>query len=172
MRFLLICMYLCIFQSWIRCNAEYEKYCVEKGGEVLALPAGFFTYGGLVDGITRQFCEIPDEGNLALVGLETFASDKPSLAATYVKTLKIDNPHLIKGPYAHPGVNICYALGGSFILDGGFHNELGFSSVCFFGDGSNIDGWTLLYACMGSREDIRTNLKGKVLHIPIPNIYE
>ena len=153
---------------------EYEKYCIDKGGIISTKTAGYDTRIGYVDGITMKFCQIELDKNLAMIGIETFASTKPSLVSTYINKLVINPSGRIKGPYSQAATNLCYSLGGStinFNLNGGFYDEIGFAGICFFGDGSHISGWTLLYAAYGSRPDIKDGIRGEVLNINIPSIY-
>jgi len=172
--FLIIISCLIIIQTTLCNDEEYEKYCLEKGGIISTKIAGFDTHIGYVAGLTMKFCQIDLNGNLAMIGLETFASTKPSLVSTYAKALVIDPEGRIKGPFSQPATNLCFSLGGStinFFVNGGFRDELGYAGICFFGDGSHISGWTLLYAAYGSRPDIKNGIQGEVLNINIPSIY-
>ena len=173
--FLLLLIFITTFGT-LKCNEEdYEKYCIEKGGSVTSKVALYDTKSGPVEGYTMKFCQIPFFNfNQAIIGLETFASEKPSLVSTYAKNLVILPNQRVKGPFAHNGANLCYSLGGSsinFYVNGGFFDSLGFWDICMFGDGSHISGWTLLYAALGTRSDIKDGIKGEVLNINIPNIY-
>ena len=156
-------------------NPDYEKYCLEMGGEISPKVAGYDTATGYSFGNSLNFCQINDQGNLGMIGIETLASTLPSIVSTYVKKLVLSPTKSIKGPYVQPATNLCYKLGGSsilFNLNGGFYDELGYAGICFFGDGSHIAEWTLLYAGMGLRDDIKNGIKGEVLNIDIPNVYE
>lgn len=131
-------------------NEELSAYCIQSGGQVEAMQAEFSTPHGMVYGLTKQFCEFHvDHGTLS-IGLETFASIQPNIAATYAKTLApLDkNSPLWKGDAGNPSFNVCKNLGGASIgsfSSGGFANTLGQSDICVFGDASMISAWTLIY---------------------------
>ena len=155
-------------------NDDYKKYCTDNGGVIINNIVSFGTFFGYVDGYDVDFCEIVQSGNLGMIGIETLASTKPSLAATYIKNLTIDSEKRIKGPFSQPATNLCYALGGACInyhVDGGFYDDRGFSGVCFFGDGSHIATWTLYYIGVNSRNDIKNLVRAEPLAINIPDIY-
>jgi hypothetical protein len=154
---------------------DYKKYCIESSGVILNNIVNLSTRTGYVEGYSVDFCEIVYENNLGMIGLETLASDKPSIAATYTKILAIDTSRVIRGNNVQPATNLCTALGGSTInqhFDGGFYDERGYSGVCFFGDGSHIATWTLYYVGIGGRNDIKEKIRADPLSITIPNIYE
>jgi len=164
-----------IIQNIVCQDPNYEKYCIEKGGVISKKTAGYDTRIGYVDGNVLNFCQIEYQGNIGMIGLETLGSTKPSLVSTYIKSLIIDPTKKIKGPFVQAAMNLCYALGGAsinFNMNGGWYDELGYVGICFFGDGSHIADWTLLYAGLGFRVDVRDATKGEVLNINIPSIYE
>lgn len=125
-------------------------YCVQSGGVVENMPAEFSTPSGLVRGQKKLFCNFEVNHGFIAIGLETFASETPSIAATYIKTLGPlgDDSPLWKGVYTNPSQNVCKNLGGSaigFVSNGGFANHLGQSDICVFGDGSMVSAWSLIY---------------------------
>src|SRR3989338_8436350 len=102
------------------------------------MPAEFQTGAGLNTGFTKSFCTFHKNGGFIAVGLSTFASDLPNIAASFIKTLPPigkDSP-LWKGKYSNPGANVCKNLGGANIGfnvgSGGFKNKLGQSDICVF----------------------------------------
>jgi len=155
-------------------NPDYNAYCIASGGTIITNVMMFSTRSGYVEGFVSDFCEIEQSLNLGMIGLETLASDKPSLAATYIKLLQIDTSKPIRGPFYQAATNLCFALGGStvgFYLDGGFFDERGYSNVCYFGDGSHIATWTLYYIGIGKRTDVKAAVKAEPLNINIPNVH-
>ncbi|WP_367606130.1 hypothetical protein [Legionella sp. W05-934-2] len=135
--------------------ASWIKHCTDNNGTVEVMPAEFQTGGGTAYGFNQHFCTFDINGGFAVIGLETFASDKSNIAASFTATLPtIDkNSSLWKGPYANPSANVCKNLGGSSIgfnvASGGFSNRLGQCDVCVFGDGSMVSSWTLIYIANG-----------------------
>lgn len=111
-----------------------------------------------------------------MVGLESFASAKPNIAATLIKKLpaiSFDSP-LFKGKYNNPSLNFCKNIGGSSIpftvISGGFANELGQSDICVFGDASMVSAWSLIYIANGRTgyELVREKIKAEPLHLRVP----
>ena len=158
----------------ISSDTPLHNYCIQHKGVVVNTTAEYDTYSGFVDGYSKQFCRIEQKGNLGYIGLDTLGSKKPSLAATYAKTIVLDPTKLIKGPFETNSLNLCYALGGScivyFLADGGFTDEYGQIDICMFGDGSTVAGWTLAYMGYKERKDIKNAIIAAPLSIPIPNI--
>ena len=155
---------------------DYSAYCVKSGGVVEKMPAEFSTYAGRITGQTRMFCEFNVDNGFIAIGLETFASSIPSIAATYIKKLdKISSEsRLWKGASSNPAHNVCKNLGGSeigFVSNGGFTNSLGESDICVFGDGSMVSGWSLIYMA-NHREGydaVKNQVKAEPLSINIPS---
>ncbi|GGI89665.1 hypothetical protein [Legionella impletisoli] len=155
---------------------DHARYCQEKGGVVESMPAQYLVPGRYVNGASKDFCNFYGENYFASVGLETFSSDKPSIAATYIKRLGeigIDSP-LWKGEFSNPGTNVCKNLGGAsitFITSGGFVNHLGQAGVCVFGDASMVSEWTLVYIA-NHREGydaIKEGVNAEPLNIRVPS---
>ena len=149
----LVCLFISTSVSTAYADAlddELSAYCIQSGGQVEAMQAEFSTPHGMMYGLTKQFCEFHvDHGTLS-IGLETFASIQPNIAATYAKTLgPLDkNSPLWKGDAGNPSFNVCKNLGGASIgsfSSGGFANASGQSDICVFGDASMISAWTLIY---------------------------
>lgn len=154
---------------------DLEDYCTNNGGKVVQMKARFDTHTGSVNGYTMDFCRINKDSNLAYVELRTLGSNIPSLAATYVKRIRLDPDKKIFGPFNNLVLNLCYSLGGAnivyYILDGGFSDpDYGDSGVCVFGDGSAISDWTLFYIGNGLRSDIKEIIKAEPLKIDLPTI--
>ena len=154
-------------------GADYETYCIDAGGIVEQMPAEISTGSGVVRGQSKPFCNFNLDNAFISIGLETFASDKPSIAATYIKSLdEISNGSLLwKGASSNPSSNVCKNLGGAtigFVAGGGFANRLGQSDICVFGDGSMVSGWSLIY--MAARREGYNDIKNKVKANPL-NIY-
>jgi len=125
-------------------------YCVQSGGTVEIMPAEFTTANGLTIGHSKSFCTFTADNGFIVIGLETFASDKPSIAATYIKTLaEIDSTSsLLDGKATNPSYNVCKNLNGTmigFVVNGSFTNASGASDICVFGDGSMVSAWSLIY---------------------------
>jgi putative hemolysin len=126
---------------------QHISYCEQAGGKVENMSAQI----GINQGFTRRFCTFHIDHGFIVVGLATFSSTIPNIAATYIKTLatiKEDSP-LILGPFTpNIGANLCKNIGGTeiaFISSGGFTNPLGQADVCVFGDGSMVSAWSLYY---------------------------
>ncbi|STX30202.1 Putative hemolysin [Legionella beliardensis] len=154
-----------------------SDYCNESGGQVETMPAQFGTSAGLVEGFSKNFCTFKIDNGFIAVGLTTFASSKPNIAATLIKQLPPiapDSP-LLKGKYNNPSLNFCKNLGGSsisfLVASGGFSNALGQTDICVFGDGSMVSGWSLLYIANGRTgyHVVREKIKADPLTIQIPN---
>lgn len=151
---------------------DHSDYCIKSGGSVEKMSAILgFTNGQFIEGYTKYFCNFRLKDGFVAIGLETFSSKKPSLAATYIKKLgAIDkDSKLLHGTYDNPSLNVCKNIGGAaieFLLHGGFTNELGQTDICVFGDGSMVSGWSLIY--MANHEKIYETIKNKVNAEPLP----
>ena len=154
---------------------EASNYCTQAGGAVEAMPAMFSTASGGVTGLTHHFCTFHIDNGFIVIGLETFSSTSPSIAATYMKMLPeiTKASTLLKGKYSNPSFNACLNLGGTtlgFVSGGGFTNALGESDVCVFGDGSMVSAWSLIY--MANHRDgydqIKNQVKADPMAIVIP----
>ncbi len=151
-------------------------YCEKHGGKIIKMEAKFSTYSGEVTGITKEFCRIDDNGSLAYIGLETL-SKAPTIAATYVKSLKLDSTKMLPTtPYGNPSLNVCQELYGSEMIYAalpgttGFSDEYGASDICMFGDGSSIAAWSLIYAAEGKGNKIKNMIRSEPMNIKIPTI--
>ncbi len=145
-------------------------YCVQSGGSVELMPAEFMTHNGRVLGQSKSFCTFSADNGFIAIGLETFASPKPSIAATYIKTLaEIDeNSDLWKGTSANPSYKVCKNLNGTMIgfgFNGSFTNALGAADICVFGDGSMVSAWSLIY--MANHRDGYDAIKQQVRAAPM-----
>lgn len=151
---------------------SHRLYCEASGGAVEEMAVELSTKSGMVTGQSKLFCNFYTNKGFQAIGLETFSSDKPSIAATYIKKLKdiSKNSPLWLGQYSNPATNVCKNLGGAaveFITNGGFSNKLGQSGICVFGDGSMVSSWTLIYMA-NHREGydaIKTAVKAEPLMI-------
>ncbi|MDF1646181.1 MAG: hypothetical protein P1U61_04245 [Legionellaceae bacterium] len=131
-------------------NHELSAYCIQSGGHVERMQAEFSTSHGIVHGLTKLFCEFNMDHGTQSIGLETFSSTAPSIAASYAKTLAplYEDSPLWLGHASNPSLNVCQNLGGTSIgtlSSGGFKSALGQSDICVFGDTSMISTWTLIY---------------------------
>jgi hypothetical protein len=155
--------------------ASSKDYCYATGGTVVPMVAEFDTHAGYVKGITKDFCKYQNHENVGYVGLETL-STTPTLAATYTRKLVVTQERLLPTkPYKNPALNVCQLLHGSEIvfsvIGGGFNDsELGETDICVFGDGSSISAWTMIYAAVGVRKDIKRFIRSKPLNINIPSV--
>ncbi|WP_133127928.1 hypothetical protein [Legionella nagasakiensis] len=156
--------------------ADYSDHCANAGGVVEEMVAEFLTPGRWVQGQSKSFCNFYLDNAFVSIGLETFSSDKPSIAATYSKRLREvgADSSLWKGESANPSHNVCKNLGGAtigFVTDGGFANHLGQSDICVFGDGSMVSGWSLIYMANHREgyDEIKNQVKAEPLNIRIPD---
>lgn len=145
-------------------------YCHAKGGTVEMMAPEFATSHGLVQGPQKAFCNYFLSHGFVSIGLDTFASERPSLAATYIKRLKPIQPHslLWQGPYPNPAHNVCKNLGGAaigYVTNGSFANRIGQVDICVFGDGSMVSGWSLIY--MASHREGYDEIKASVNAEPL-----
>ncbi|MCX7118018.1 MAG: hypothetical protein NTW94_09005 [Legionellales bacterium] len=150
---------------------EQSLYCRDSGGVVEEMPAEFQEGNSLVRGQSKLFCNFTtaDLGFVS-VGLETFASPEPSIAATYMKRLHDIKPgsSLMKGDLPNPSANVCKNLGGAsimFVAFGGFTSALGQSDICVFGDASMVSAWALIY--MANHRSGYDEIKDKVKAMPL-----
>lgn len=155
---------------------DYAAYCRDAGGVVEEMPAEIFAGNSWVKGQSKLFCNFHLHNAFIAVGLETFAADEPSIAATFMKEMGeiTSGSPLWKGKYSNPSQNVCKNLGGAsigFITSGGFVNQLGQSDVCVFGDGSMVSGWSLIYMANHREgyDDIKNKVKAPSLNIFIPH---
>ncbi len=153
-------------------DVELAAYCIQSGGFVETMQAEFSTNHGIVHGLTKSFCEFHINGGTLSIGLETFATPTPNIAATYAKTLMpIDaNSPLWRGSAGNPSFNVCKNLGGSAIGDfamGGFASHAGQSDICVFGDASMISAWSLIY--MANHREGFDEVKALIRSTPIKN---
>lgn len=154
---------------------DYSAYCTGAGGTVEEMPAEFNTSTGRMIGQTKLFCTFSVDNGFIAIGLETFSSEKPSIAATYIKTLGEIGPEsaLWKASASNPSHNVCKNLGGaeiSFVSTGGFTNPLGESDICVFGDGSMVSSWSLIYMAnhRDGYDNVKNQVKAEALRINIP----
>jgi len=166
--FVMSLMLLCATQLHAQ---HYQQYCLQAGGQVEKMPAIFDTDMGEVKGNSKTFCTFAVDDGFLAIGLETFASSKPSIAATYGKMLnEVGEASLLwQGDYSNPSHNVCKNIGGStigFVLDGGFSNSFGETDICVFGDGSMISAWTLIY--MANHRSGYDAIKNKIKALPLP----
>lgn len=151
-------------------DAMLIEYCRTKGGMDEKMTAEFMTMAGKQNGFTQVFCNFRAGSGHVSVGLRTFASPTPNIAATYMQVLPEIKPdsQLWKGEYMNPSANVCKNLGGSsigFVATGGFANNLGQSDICVFGDGSMVSAWSLIY--MANNREGYDEIKHNVASIPL-----
>jgi hypothetical protein len=153
----------------------WVNYCEDAGGKVEYMTAQLMTQHGLINGQKKQFCNFYIDKAFVSIGLETFSSKHPSIAATYIKSLPeiSESSPLFSGNYPNPSTNVCKNLGGSSItmlINGGFSNQLGQEDVCVFGDGSMVSGWSLIYMANGrdGYNSIKQAVHATPLEINIP----
>ena len=155
---------------------EYSAYCSQSGGVVEQMPAEISTGSGMVKGQTKIFCNFTIQGGFLAMGLETFASDVPSIAATFIKKMDdiAEDSPLLKGKYENPSANFCKNIGGAtigFVASGGFANDLGQADICVFGDGSMVSGWSLIYMAIHREgyDEVKQKVKAAPMNITIPH---
>jgi hypothetical protein len=146
-------------------------FCLQAGGAVEKMPMIFSTAQGDVTGFTKPFCTFHVDNGFISIGLETFSSDKPNIAATYMKQLTeiTEDSPLFKGHSQNPGNNVCLNLGGTTLgslANGGFTNALGQSDICVFADGSMVSAWSLIY--MANHRAGFDAIKNSVHAAPLP----
>ncbi|MFE0170896.1 hypothetical protein ACFWZ2_01150 [Streptomyces sp. NPDC059002] len=131
------------------------SWCVEQGGKA-QVQVPYYTKTGtqIVQlGGEREMCTFTaKDGSKIMIGADTLAADKPTLAAlAYI--------HKPADPGGHPGnpsIGYCKALNGTAMYgpkatDGGGWAPKGETdpskaiAACMFGDGSVIDAWGLKY---------------------------
>ncbi len=165
-------------RPWIKNNiAQLTAYCRAHHGTVESMRAEFNTsMFASKFGLSQAFCTFmePNHGFVA-IGLKTYASKKPSIAATIIKNLGPINPKssLWSGPHKNPSANVCQNLGGSeisYYSAGGFSDQLGEGDICVFGDGSMVSGWSLIYMENGRAgyRALKNSVHAKPIHIHIP----
>ena len=154
--------------------SDDSTYCSQAGGTVEDMPAIFHTRAGDVTGLTKSFCTFSVDHGHIVIGLEAFASDAPSLAATYMKQLDevTEDSPLWKGGFTNPSYNVCRNLGGTligFATLGSFTSQRGEADVCVFGDGSMVSAWSLIYmaAHREGYDDIKNQVKAEPLNIEL-----
>lgn len=171
---LILGMSLCLFSSVMFGGDVDDKraYCSHAGGIVEEMAVTFSTLSGDVAGPSRSFCIFTPDNGFIVIGLETFASMTPSIAATYIKTLpdiSSDSP-LFTGEAQNPSYNVCKNLGGTmvgFVVPGGFTDKKGASDICVFGDGSMVSGWSLIYMAnhRTGYDQVKNQVNAKPLNI-------
>lgn len=149
---ILACVSAALWSSYAASDVlpEDANYCTQAGGTAEMMPAEFTTVNGTIQGQSRSFCTFSANNGFVAIGLETFSSEKPSIAATYIKTLEElgDDSPLWRGNSTNPSYNVCKNLNGTmigFTLHGSFTNSLGEADICVFGDGSMVSAWSLIY---------------------------
>jgi len=153
-------------------GSSKASYCIDNGGKVETMVA---KYGNDIDGFEKKFCTFTKGNGFIAVGLDTYASKKPNIAATYIQNLGPigESSPLWEGNYTNPSMNVCTNLGGSTItysvVSGGFTNNLGASDICTFGDGSMVSAWSLIYM-ENDRQDY-DQVKSTVRSEPIEIMY-
>lgn len=147
-----------LFSTTTQAAVDDADYCIAKSGTVETMVAEFQTSSGTQHGFEKRFCTFNLDNGFIAVGLKTFSSKDPNIAASFIKTLPRIEPGspLLSGKYSNPSMNVCKNLGGSNIgfnmLSGGFKNKLGQSDICVFGDGSMVSGWSLIYIANGRND--------------------
>ncbi|MDP3562151.1 MAG: hypothetical protein Q8R83_08250 [Legionellaceae bacterium] len=161
--------------AWSQVEID-RVYCSQSGGTVEKMAVEYNTSSGFVTGNSRQFCLFTADNGLIVIGLESFAANTPSIAATYMKKLPeiADDSGLFKGVYSNPSFNVCKNLGGAmvgFVLGGDFTDSHGQSDICVFGDGSMVSAWSLIYMANHRQgyDEIKNKVKAIPLDINMPN---
>lgn len=176
---LLIVLSLLCFVASTESSTDEESYCNNNGGKIVEMVPRIQTRRGFIYGKSINYCQFevptPEGGKrLAILGVDTFGSSKPNLAATFAKQINIDMKKPIIGPYKLNSYNICRTLGGGnigYLYNGGMFDETkGESEMCFFGDGSSISGWTLIYIGAGTFDEIKSKIRSDVLDLSIPQL--
>lgn len=169
------------------CNAGNDldllaSYCVSKGGTITPMTAWFDTNQGMIEGVTEQFCTFERDNGYLVIGLMAFASDKATIAATYMKLLPeiqagsalLGNTHSNHRSLnlPNPSFAVCQKLGGTSI-NYKFHGSFkpvngGQADVCTFGDGSMVSGWTLIYMAnhRPGYDEVKQNVRAQPLPLP------
>ena len=163
-------------------KSEEASYCIKHGGTVTTMHV---EYGSIV-GISHKFCNFIINktaigSNEVSVGLKAYASKKPSIAASMIKTLPAVGSHLklIDGTTPNAALNLCKNLGGSEIsystrFGGGFVDKQGnMSDMCVFGDGSMVSAWSLIYMSNNYTgfDKIKKSVRSKPLALDIPTTH-
>ncbi len=168
---------LCLVSSVMYGNEidDYNIYCSQAGGRVEEMAVTFSTSSGDVTGPSRSFCMFTPDNGLIAIGLESFSSMTPSIAATYMKMLpEIDGDSpLFKGHAQNPSYNVCKNLGGAlvgFVVNGGFSDANGSSDICVFGDGSMVSSWSLIYMAnhRAGYDEVKNHVNAEPLNIRFP----
>ena len=136
--------------SMIAGQPLYAETCEALSGHVIELQAIYQTPKGFVKGFSRPFCQFHLDDGQAIIGLETFETKSPNIAASYVLNLEEldENSPLWQGKAPNPSHRVCQNLGGSMLsysIPGSFTGKDGEYDICTFGDGSMISAWTLIY---------------------------
>ena len=154
---------------------DHAAYCKASGGVVEKMPVEISAGKLWVKGQSKMFCNFNVDDGFISIGLETFSSYEPSIAATYIKTLGeiSETSSLWKGNYTNPSSNVCKNLGGAsigFISSGGFTNQLGQNDICVFGDASMVSAWSLIYMAnhRSGYDDVKNKVNATPLNIPVP----
>lgn len=147
-----------------------SSYCHAAGGVVEYMPLNYVTSKGNFQGIAQAFCNFHLPNGFISIGLDTFASPYPSIAATYIKTQTEigEGSPLWEGTYTNPSWNVCKNLGGAmagYVANASYSNSLGDADICVFGDGSMVSAWTLIY--MSQHKEGYDNVKNKVRAEPL-----
>lgn len=157
-------------------DQTHIDYCHMLSGKVEDMKMIYHTSKGYIKGRSEKFCTFNIDKGFIVVGLETFASVTPSIAATFIKSMpRLDmDSKLFKGPFDNPSMNFCKNIGGSNVLfnvaGGGYSNHLGESDVCIFGDNSMVSAWSLIYIANGRKgyDKVKEATRAEPLPIPIP----
>ena len=151
---------------------ENTTYCKNKGGSVTPMTTWYSGPAGTTSGWTQLFCTFERDKGYIVIGLETFASSHPNIAATYMKILPElgDNSSLFQGGAHNPSYNVCQNLGGTamnYKQNGTFRSDGGGDSdICVFGDGSMVSAWSLIY--MANHRHGYDEVKNSARALPLP----
>ncbi|WP_299496261.1 hypothetical protein [uncultured Shewanella sp.] len=153
-------------------GVKQEAYCIDNGGTVEKMIA---KYGSDMNGFSKAFCTFSKDNGFVAVGLSTFASNTPNIAATLMTQLSpiAEDSPLWEGDFFNPSMNVCKNLGGATmsenVVSGGFTNAGGANDICVFGDTSMVSAWSLIYIANG--RDHYDEVKNAVRSLPIDNLY-
>ena len=163
---------LCIINAmnaYAQVSNDKTAYCNSMGGVVQSMAVEDMTATGTIKGLSKKFCKFHIDSGIVDIGLETYTTTTPNIAASYIKTLTAIDPKFLRGPYANPSHNVCKNLKGtmpSFVIEGSFSDAEGQSDICVFGDGSMVSAWSLIYI-VENREGYDL-IKNTIRSAPLP----
>lgn len=177
-RFIIFSLLLTAFSSSaLATNDELANYCKKNHGVVENMTVSVVAAtGARVSGFTKPFCNFEIDNGLVSLGLITFSSKKPNIAASLITQLPPigESSPLFEGPYSNPSFNVCKNLGGSQMgftaVAGNFSDPKGESDICVFGDGSMVSAWSLIYIANGrdGYDAVKNAIRSEPVKLAIP----